>query len=258
MPTASLFDLTGRTCLVTGGANGLGRMMAEALLGAGARVFVTSRRDAETAAAEMRALGPCEGLNADLTDMDGVAALAEAVRARADRLEVLVNNAGRTWGEPLETYPAKAWTSLMAVNVQAPFTLARDLLPLLEKAARPEDPARILNVGSIAALTPLRRSAYAYAASKAGLHHLSREMAAELAPRGVAVNTIVPGWFPTNMTAPFRRSGAEAEAVAGTIPLGRLGVATDIGGVAVFLASRAAAYITGAEIVVDGGMTGCG
>ncbi len=257
MPISSLFDLSGRTCLVTGGANGLGRMMAEALLGAGARVMVTSRRDAEAAAAEMSRLGPCEGFNADLTDMKGVSALAAAIHERTDTLDVLVNNAGRTWGEALETYPAKAWTSLMAVNVQAPFTLSRDLLPLLERASRPDDPARILNIGSIAALTTLRRSAYAYAASKAALHHLTREMAAELAPRGIAVNTIVPGWFPTNMTAPFRRSESEAEAVDAGVPLGRIGAPSDIAGVVVFLSSLASAYITGAEIVVDGGLTGC-
>ncbi|CAN5364849.1 SDR family oxidoreductase [soil metagenome] len=254
---SELFDLSGRHVLVTGGANGLGRMMAAALLDAGASVTITSRKDAESAAEELSRHGPCTGVNVDLASPEGSAIAAAAVRAKTDRLHVLINNAGRTWGEAIETYPDKAWTSLMAVNVQSPFNLVRELLPLLEAAGQANDPARILNVGSIAGNITLRKSAFAYAASKAAIHHLTRELAAELAPRRIAANVIVPGWFPTNMSAPFRRDEEEARAVIGQIPLARFGEASDIGGVAVFLSSKASAYITGAEIAVDGGLVGC-
>lgn len=253
----ALFDLSGRTALVTGGANGLGRMIAEALLSAGARVIITSRKDAEAAAQAMSALGPCEGVNADLSTPAAAVALGEAVKARTDKLHVLVNNAGKTYGAPLDKYPDEAWDQVMPINLQVPFTLIREMLPLLEAAGAPHDPARILNVGSIAGNSVHRLSAYAYTASKAAIHHLTRELASDLARRNIAANVIVPGWFPTDMTAHVRADEKMSSATTKKIPLGRFGEAADIGGVAVFLASPAAAYITGAEIPVDGGISGC-
>jgi len=251
------FDLSGRNALVTGGANGLGRMIAEALLRAGAHVWITSRKDAESAAAEMSVLGPCQGLTANLSTPGAAVEVADAVKARLDKLHVLVNNAGKTYGAHLDSFPDKAWSSVLAVNLQAPFTLVRELLPLLEAAGTPDDPARILNIGSIAGNSVLRLSAYSYTASKAAIHHLTRELAADLARRNIAANVIVPGWFPTDMTAHIRSNPDQARATLNEIPLGRFGKARDIGGVVVFLASPAAAYITGAEIPVDGGMGGC-
>ncbi len=254
---ASLFDLSGRIALVTGGANGLGRMMAEALLKAGARVIITSRKDAESAAAAMSALGPCEGINADLSTPAAAVALGDALKARTDKLHVLVNNAGKTYGAPLAAYPDEAWDQVMPINLQVPFTLVREMLPLLEAAGAPHDPARILNIGSIAGNSVHRLSAYAYTASKAAIHHLTRELASDLARRNIAANVIVPGWFPTDMTAHVRADDKMSGATLKKIPLGRYGEASDIGGVVVFLASPAAAYITGAEIPVDGGISGC-
>lgn len=254
---SELFDLSGRTVLLTGGANGLGRMMAEALLGAGAEVYITSRRDAETAAGDLKTLGTCHGINADLSSPEGAVALAEAIRERTDSLNVLINNAGATFGAPLESFPDKAWDKVMAINLQSPFTLVRELVGHLEKAGTPTDPARILNVGSIAGSGAQRLSAYSYTASKAAIHHLTRELAADLARRNIAANVIVPGWFPTDMTAHVRADDSMSKAVTRKIPLGRYGEPDDIGGVTVFLASRAAAYITGAEIPVEGGLIGC-
>lgn len=253
----TLFDLTGRTALVTGGANGLGRMIAEALLRAGARVIITSRKDAEGAAQAMAALGPCEGINADLSAPAGAVALGDALKARCDKLHVLVNNAGKTYGAPLDSYPDEAWDQVLPINLQTPFTLVRELLPLLEAAGASTDPARVLNIGSIAGNSVHRLSAYAYTASKAAIHHLTRELASDLARRNIAVNVIVPGWFPTDMTAHVRADEKMASAATKKIPLARFGEAADIGGVAVFMASPAAAYITGAEIPVDGGVSGC-
>lgn len=254
---SDMFRLDGRTALVTGGAHGLGRMIAEAFLQAGARVIITSRSNADLAAAEMRAMGDCEGIDADLSSPAGAVALAGAVKSRFNALNILVNNAGRTWGAPLDAYPDEAWDAVMPINVQVPFTLVRDLLPVLEAAGTASDPARILNIGSIAGNSVHRLSAYAYTASKAALHHLTRELASDLARRHVAANIIVPGWFPTDMTAEVRGDADRTAATLRKIPFSRFGTAAEIGAVAVFLASPAAAYITGAEIPVDGGISGC-
>lgn len=252
-----MFSLEGRTALVTGGAHGLGRMMAEALLTAGARVIITSRSDADRHARILCALGDCSGIDADLSTPAGAVALAKTIRTRCDALHILVNNAGRTWGAPIEAYPDQAWDAVMPINVQIPFTLVRELLDLLERAGTATDPARILNIGSIAGNSVHRLSAYAYTASKAALHHLTRELASDLARRNIAANVIAPGWFPTEMTAEVRADETRSQATMRKIPFARFGTAGDIGGVAVFMASPAAAYITGAEIPVDGGISGC-
>lgn len=254
-----LFDLSGKIALVTGGAQGMGRMIAEGLVRAGARVYISSRK-ADTcarAAQDLAAFGRCTPLPADLATAEAATALAGELKARETALHILVNNAGKTWGAPLESFPDKGWPGVLAVNVQTPFTLVRDLLPLLKNAARPDDPARVINIGSLGgrAVEPL--SAYSYAASKAALAHLSRVLAADLAPYHIAVNTVSPGYFPTQMTSHIRSDEHSLEALEGRIPFGRLGEARDIAGACIFLSSRAASYITGADIPVDGGMSGC-
>lgn len=253
------FSLAGKTALVTGGAQGLGRMMAEALLRAGASVVVTSRKAdaAREAAAQMGALGPCAAIASNLATPEAAVELARRYAEQVGRCDILVNNAGKTWGSPLESFADKAWPDLMAVNVQAPFTLVRELLPLLKAAARPGDPARVVNIGSVAGVKVERLSAYSYSASKAAVHMLGRELAADLAGEGITVNTIVPGYFPTRMTAHLRTHDAVDPAILARIPLQRMGTADDIGGLLVFLCARAGAYVTGAQIPVDGGVTGC-
>ncbi|MEJ6011081.1 SDR family oxidoreductase [Novosphingobium aquae] len=256
-----LFDLTGKTALVTGGAQGLGRMIAEGLLRAGATVAITSRKAdiCETAAAEMSALGTCIPLPCDLSTPEAAVELAGRVRATfGGKLHVIVNNAGKTWGGPLDTFPDKAWPGVMMVNVQAPFTLVRELLPELEAAASSDDPARVINIGSVAGKVTERLSAYSYAASKAAIHMLSRDLAGDLAQRNINVNVVMPGFFPTKMTAHLRDEEQTDPAVLAHIPMHRMGRADEIAGVIVFLASRAGGYVTGAEIPVDGGVVGCG
>lgn len=256
-----LFDVAGKVALVTGGASGMGRMIAETLVAAGVRVYITSRdgEKAEQAAAEMReqCRGECHGIGADLVSPEAAVALAAELKHREPKLDLLVNNAGKTWGAPIESFPDEAWTSVMAVNVQGPFTLVRELLPLLSAAASPEDPARIIIIGSVAGLMIEPIPAYSYVASKAAVHHLSRVLAHDLAPRHITVNAIVPGYFPTKMTAHIRKQDDQAAALAARIPLGRMGSPEDIGGFCVFLASRAGAYVTGALLPLDGGLSGC-
>jgi NAD(P)-dependent dehydrogenase (short-subunit alcohol dehydrogenase family) len=189
---------------------------------------------------------------ADLSTEAGCRGLAEAVGAREAAVQVLVNNAGATWGAPLEDYPAAAWDKVLDLNLKAPFFLTRAMLPLLEAAAVPGDPARVVNVGSIDGLRVPPMPTYAYSASKAGLHHLTRVLARELGPRGITVNAVAPGPFESKMMAQTLRDFGEA--IVASAPLGRIGRPDDMAGVALFLASRAGAYVTGAVIPVDGGI----
>lgn len=257
---SGLFDLTGKFALVTGGAQGLGRMIAEGLLGAGATVAITSRKAdvGEAAASEMSSLGQCLALPCDLSSPEAAVDLAQRVRtAFGGKLHVIVNNAGKTWGGPVDSFPDRAWPGVMMVNVQAPFTLIRELLPELQAAGSADDPARIINIGSVAGKVTERLSAYSYSASKAAIHMLSRDLAGDLAARNINVNAILPGFFPTKMTAHMRDEDSVDPALLNHIPMRRMGRTDEIAGAVVFLASRAGAYVTGAEIPVDGGLVGC-
>lgn len=254
-----LFDISGKVAVVTGGANGLGRMIVEGLVKAGAKVYFTSRKesDAKEAESALSAHGQCIGLVADLTTAEAVTALAANLREREKAIHILINNAGKTWGAPLESFPDKAWPSVMAVNVQTPFTLIRDLLPALKRGGEPDDPARIINIGSLAGAKAERLSAYSYSASKAAVHHLSRVLAADLAEHLVTVNAIMPGYFPTNMTSHIRADQEKLDALVDRVPLRRLGREADIVGTCIFLSSRAGSYVTGANLAIDGGIFGC-
>jgi NAD(P)-dependent dehydrogenase (short-subunit alcohol dehydrogenase family) len=254
-----LFDISGKIALVTGGANGLGRMIAAGFVEAGCTVYITSR-DAEAgklAAREMAQSGTCIALAADLATPEAVVALADQFKAREQRLDILVNNAGRTWGAPLESFPDKAWAGVMALNVQGPFTLVRELLPLLKASGSARDPSRVITIGSLAGGVVERLSVYSYAASKAAMHHLSRELAADLAEHHITVNIVAPGYFPTKMTAHIRKQGDAMQKLLERVPLARLGQAEDIAGTCIFLASRSGSYITGSALFLDGGMSGC-
>lgn len=255
-----LFGLNGKTALVTGGATGIGRMGAEGLVRAGARVLIASRKgaDCEKVAAELNALGApghAEGFAGDVGSDEGVKALVAAVHARTDRLDILWNNAGKTWGEPIETFPFKAWDGVMSVNVAGLFTLTRDLLPLLERHASVDDPARVVNVGSVMGTQPIGSGAYSYAASKAAVHHVTRILAHELAHRHVTVNALAPGPFVSRMTAYALGNESGQKRAAEDSPMGRIGRPSDIMGCLLFLCGRGGAYTTGAILPVDGGIS---
>ncbi len=250
----TLFDLSGKTAVVTGGTRGIGLMMARGLLEAGARVYISSRKaDACAAAAdELGRCGPVAAIPADLSTEQECLRLAREVGEREQALNVLVNNAGATWGAPLAEFPAAAWDKVVDLNLKSPFFLTRAFLPMLEAAGTPDDPARVINVGSIDGLRVPSLPNYSYSASKAGLHHLTRVLARELGPRQITVNAVAPGPFESKMmAATLRASGDEIAAMA---PLRRIGRPDDMAGVAVYLASRAGSYVTGAVIPVDGGL----
>jgi len=251
---ADLFDLRGKNALVTGGTKGIGLMIARGLLQAGARVVISSRK-ADTCAEAQRLLsefGDVQAIPADLSTHDECQRLADLVEAGFEHLDILVNNAGAMWREPLETFPDEAWDTVLDLNLKSPFWLVQALLPALRRAGTADDPARIINIGSIAAIHVAESPNYSYASSKAALHQLTRVLARELGPQHVTVNAVAPGPFPSQMMA------ATLEAVGDTIaakaPLRRLGRDDDMAGIAVFLASRAGAYLTGTVIPVDGGI----
>jgi NAD(P)-dependent dehydrogenase (short-subunit alcohol dehydrogenase family) len=249
-----LFDLSGKTAVVTGGSRGIGLMIARGLLQAGATVYISSRKaDAcAEAAKELSSHGPVHAIPADLSAEPECLRLATEVGEREPAVNVLVNNAGATWGAPLADYPAAAWNKVVDLNLKAPFFLTRAFLPLLEAAGTDEDPARIINIGSIDGLRVPPFPTYAYSASKAGLHHLTRVLARELGPRRITVNAVAPGPFESKMMAATLT--ALGDAIADAAPLRRIGRPDDMAGVAIYLASRAGAYVTGAVIPVDGGI----
>ena len=249
-----LFAIQDKVALVTGGSRGIGLMIARGYVEAGARVYISARKAdvCERAAAELAEHGTCVSLPADCSTEAGARGLAEAFAAREPALHVLVNNAGANWGAPLADYPDAAWDKILALNVKGVFHLTRACLPLLEHAVRPGDPARVINVGSIDGLRVPMLETYAYSASKAAVHHLTRALAVRLAPR-VTVNAIAPGPFESKMM--HETLERFRDTIVGSCPLGRIGEPEDMAGVAIYLASRAGAYVTGAVIPVDGGIT---
>lgn len=250
-----LFDLTGKSAVVTGGSRGIGLMIARGLLQAGcATVWISARKAeaCEQAAQELSSYGEVRAVPADLSREEECQRLAAAVAAETDRLHVLVNNAGATWGQPLEEFPASAWDKVLDLNVKSPFFLTQAFLPLLEAAATADDPARIINIGSIDGIQVPALPTYSYSASKAAVHQLTRVLAKELGPRHVTVNAVAPGPFESKMMA--ATLDAFGDAIAAAAPLRRIGRPDDMAGVAVYLASRAGSYVTGAVIPVDGGI----
>ncbi|MBV9794676.1 MAG: SDR family oxidoreductase [Actinobacteria bacterium] len=249
-----LFDLTGKVAVVTGGTRGIGLMMARGLLQAGAAVYVSSRKPeaGEAAVKELSEYGRVVSVPADLSSEAECRRLAAEVGAAESGVHILVNNAGAAWAAPLEEYPESAWDKLVDLNLKAPFFLVRAFLPLLEAAATFDDPARVINVGSIDGLQVPPLPTYAYSSTKAGLHQLTRVLAHELGPRHITVNAVAPGPFESKMMA--ATLAEHGETIAASSPLGRIGRAEDMAGVAIWLSGRGGSYVTGAVIPVDGGI----
>jgi NAD(P)-dependent dehydrogenase (short-subunit alcohol dehydrogenase family) len=249
-----LFDLTGKVAVVSGGTRGIGLMMARGLLEAGASVYISSRKaeTGQTAVKELSKYGTVISVPADLSREEECIRLAGEVARFEERVHVLVNNAGTNWAAPIEEFPAVGWDKVVDLNLKTPFYLTRAFLPLLEAAATADDPARVINVGSIDGLRVPEFHTYSYAASKAGLHQLTRVLARELGPRHITVNAVAPGPFESRMMA--ATLDAFGDQIAAESPLGRIGRPDDMAGVAIFLSGRGSAYVTGAVIPVDGGI----
>lgn len=254
-PYAELFSVAGKTAVITGGSSGLGLAMAEAYLRCGARVYITGRKlePLEAARSDLATLGDVRAVAGDVGTPEGIEALRAALEGE-DKLHVLINNAGITWGASLEKFPADAWDSVLGVNVKAPFMLTQAFLGKLQAAATPADPARVINIGSVYGVTSQVLRAWSYAASKAAIHQLTKVLAAELAARNILVNAIAPGFFPSKMTHFMTSSEERMAELRKMIPLGREGSKDDIGALALFLGSRASSYMTGNVIPLDGGI----
>jgi NAD(P)-dependent dehydrogenase (short-subunit alcohol dehydrogenase family) len=249
--------------LVTGGSRGIGEMIAAGFLANGAKVYISSRKaevcDATAARLAEEYGGECISVPADVSKMDGIDALTAALSKQESRLDVLVNNAGASWGAPIDEFPEAGWDKVMDINVKAPFFLMQKLLPLLEAGATAEDPARVINIGSIDGIRPPAFATVSYGPSKAAVHTLTSQLAGKLVKRNVILNAIAPGPFPTWMLSTGVGTGGDVEgtdweALGRTMPRGRIGTPEDIAGLAIFLASRAGAFTVGAVITCDGGV----
>jgi NAD(P)-dependent dehydrogenase (short-subunit alcohol dehydrogenase family) len=253
MADDGLFSIKGKTAVVTGGSRGIGLMIAEGFVKAGAKVYISSRKKevCDEVAEELSKFGTCISAPADLSTLEGCEQLAGEIAGNEKSLDILVNNAGAAWGAPMEEYPDSGFDKVLALNVKAPFHLTVKLLPQLRTAATDDDPARVINIGSIDGIRVPLLDNYAYSASKAGIHMLTRHMAHHLVGDHITVNAIAPGPFKSKMTKFMFDAGEET--IAQRVPLGRAGRPDDMAGTAIFLASRAGSYLTGAVIPVDGG-----
>jgi NAD(P)-dependent dehydrogenase (short-subunit alcohol dehydrogenase family) len=254
MNTTELFSLKGRVALITGGSRGIGKMIATGFLAQGAKVYISSRKAAvcDATAAELSAFGQCISLPFDVSSVDGANALAAEFARREPTLNILVNNAGAAWGAPFDDFPESGWDKVVDLNLKMPFFLTQALIGSLRAGASKDRPAKVINIASIDGVSVNPQETYSYAASKAGLIHLTKRMALRLVQDHIVVSAIAPGAFASEMN---REARDNAEAVSKAVPAGRVGVPEDMAGTAIFLASRAGDYVVGETIVVDGGIT---
>jgi NAD(P)-dependent dehydrogenase (short-subunit alcohol dehydrogenase family) len=262
MDFKNLFSIDGKVAVVTGGSRGIGEMIAAGFLANGATVYISSRK-ADVCDATAKRLADeygrdCISIPADLSNLEGVDALTAALKERTDHVDILVNNAGASWGAPLDEFPEGGWDKVMDTNVKGVFFLTQRLLPLLEAAATAEDPARVINIGSIDGIQTPAFDNFSYGPSKAAVHALTRQLAAHLVRRNIIVNAIAPGPFPTWMLSTGVGTGGDVEGTDWALvgrgnPRGRVGSPEDIAGLAIFLSSRAGAFTVGETITCDGG-----
>ena len=262
----NLFSIEGKTAFISGGSRGIGEMIAAGFLANGAAVYISSRK-AEVCDETARRLqqeygGKCVSIPGDVSSLEGIERVVAAFAEHEDQLDILVNNAGAAWGAPLEEFPEVGWDKVMDVNVKGVFFLTQKMLPLLERAGTADDPARVINIGSVDGLQSPMFQTFSYGPSKAAVHHLTRNLATHLTRRNINCNAIAPGPFPTRMLSTGVGAGGDTDIdwapVAEANPRGRVGTPEDIAGLAIFLCSRAGAYTVGEVITCDGGIVACG
>lgn len=251
----NLFDVAGKVAVITGGSRGIGAMMAKGLLENGAKVYITARKEAELKATEeaLAEFGDCTAIRSDLSSYEGVVAFADEVKSREGKIDILINNAGASWGASFDDFTEAAWDKVMDLNVKSLFFLTQQLAPALRAAATNDDPARVINIASINGFTHPGMQTYSYSSSKAAVVHLTKHLAVDLAADNINVNGIAPGFFPSKMTAIFVNDEKISAGLAEAIPRGRMGDAEDAAGAAIYLSSRASAWMTGHTLVLDGG-----
>ncbi len=254
----NLFDVSGKVALVTGGSRGIGLMIARGYVENGVKTYISSRKaDAcKAVEEELSKVGECVALPMDLSTVDGAARLAAQLAEREDHLDILVNNAGATWGGSIDDFPEEGWDKVFDINLKGPFFLTQKLLPLLRAAATYDEPARVINIASIDGYKNNSIETYSYAASKAGMIHLTRHMARNLAKDNILVNAIAPGPFESKMMEWTLDNFGER--IREMNPRKRIGRAEDMAGAAIYLASRASDYVVGETIKVDGGIVNTG
>lgn len=249
-----LFSLKGRVALITGGSRGIGKMIAEGFLHQGAKVYIAARKGSalDETAAELSKIGPCAAINADASGADGAKAMAEAFLKHESTLDILVNNAGAAWGAPFDEFPEAGWDKVVDLNMKTPFFLTQALHGALKAGAAKGHLAKVINIASIDGISVNMGETYSYAASKAGVIHLTKRMAMRLISDGIAVSAIAPGAFASDMNRMARDHG---DMVSQAIPAKRIGTTEDMAGAAIYLASRAGDYVVGSTLIVDGGVT---
>ena len=248
-----LFNVEGKVALVTGGSRGIGAMIAEGFVKNGVKTYITSRKSEQcnNKADELSKFGECISIPADLTDMNEMDKLVNHINENEKQLNFLINNAGAAWGASFDEFPENGWDKVMDTNVKSVFFLTQKLAKILEQSGNNSDPSRVINVGSIDGIGIPRAETYSYPASKAAVHQLTHVLANRLAHRNININAIAPGPFQSNMMAHTLEEYGEQ--IKSSVPRGRIGIPEDMAGTAIFLCSKASAYITGSIIPVDGG-----
>lgn len=251
----NLFSLDGRVALVTGGSRGIGFMIAHGLLEFGcARVYISARKasQCDEAARQLSQYGECISIPGDVSTLEGIKTLVAEIEKREPALDILVNNAGAAWGEAWDTFPESGWDKVVDLNLKAPFFLTRELTHLLKAGVRNDHLAKVINIASIDGISVNMLETYSYAGSKAGLIHMTKRMAIQLAKDNIVMTAIAPGAFASEMNKAARDHG---DAISAGIPAKRIGTTEDMAGAAVYLASRAGDYVLGSTLIVDGGVT---
>ncbi|MCF8474708.1 MAG: glucose 1-dehydrogenase [Emcibacter sp.] len=249
----NLFNISGKIAVVTGGSRGIGAMIARGFVENGAKTYICSRKekDVTETAKNLSRYGECIGITADLSTVAGIEKFVSDIAAREEKIDILVNNAGAVWAAPLDEFPETGWDKIMDINLKSVFYLTQKFLPLLRASVRDDNLARIINIASVDGLSVPDFETYSYSASKAAVIHMTRTLAKRLAGEKILVNAIAPGAFPSHMTKEILEKNKQA--MLKKIPLARIGEPEDIAGAALYLSTRASAYVTGTTLIVDGG-----